>query len=64
MSVRATVRALPTLARVGFAEAVAYRAEMFVWILSTTMPLIMMALWTAVARDAPVSWRTTNVTRK
>src|SRR5438105_6621630 len=28
--------------------------EMAVWILSTTMPLIMMALWTAVAREAPV----------
>jgi ABC-2 type transport system permease protein len=54
VSVRATVRALPTLARVGFAEAVAYRAEMFVWILATTMSLIMMALWTAVAREAPV----------
>jgi ABC-2 type transport system permease protein len=54
MSVRITLRALPTLARVGFSEAVAYRAEMFVWILSTTMPLIMMALWTAVAREAPV----------
>ncbi len=28
---------------------VAYRAEMLVWILSTTMPLIMLALWSAVA---------------
>jgi ABC-2 type transport system permease protein len=39
---------------VSFAEAVAYRAELFVWILTSTMPLIMLALWTAVARDAPV----------
>src|SRR3974390_1661893 len=54
MSVRSTVRALPTLFRVGFAEAVAYRAEMLVWVLSTTMPLIMLALWSAVAADAPV----------
>jgi len=43
-----------TLLRVGFAEAVAYRAELLVWILTSTMPLIMLALWTAVARDAPV----------
>jgi ABC-2 type transport system permease protein len=50
----ASLRALPTLFRVGFAEAVAYRAEFLVWILSTTMPLIMLALWSAVARDAPV----------
>jgi ABC-2 type transport system permease protein len=40
--------------RVGFAEAVAYRAEFLVWLLSTNMPLVMLALWSAVARDAPV----------
>jgi len=54
MSARSTVRALPTLFRVGFAEMVAYRAEMLVWVLATTMPLIMLALWSTVARDAPV----------
>jgi len=54
MSTRSTVRSLPTLMRVGFAEAVAYRAEMLVWVLSTTMPLIMLALWSAVAADGPV----------
>lgn len=54
MSLRITARALPTLLRVGFSEALAYRAELLVWVLSTTMPFIMMALWTAVARDAPV----------
>jgi ABC-2 type transport system permease protein len=51
MSLRNTARALPTLLRVGLAEAVAYRAEMFVWVLATTMPLVMLALWTAVARE-------------
>ncbi|HSY21390.1 MAG TPA: ABC-2 family transporter protein [Polyangiaceae bacterium] len=55
MSLRNTVRALPTLLRIGFLEAVAYRAEMFVWVLSTTMPLVMLALWSAVARDAPIA---------
>jgi ABC-2 type transport system permease protein len=49
-----TARALPMLFRIGFAEAVAYRAEFLVWILATTMPLIMLALWSAVARDGPV----------
>jgi ABC-2 type transport system permease protein len=34
-----TVRAIPTLLRVGLAEAVAYRAEFLVWLLSTNMPL-------------------------
>ncbi|WP_242393583.1 ABC transporter permease [Anaeromyxobacter oryzisoli] len=51
---RRTLKALPTLLEVGFAEAVAYRAEFLVWLLSTNMPLVMLALWTAVARDAPV----------
>lgn len=51
---RSSVRALPALLRVGALEAVAYRAELLVWILSTTMPLIMLALFAAVAREAPV----------
>lgn len=51
---RRALRALPTLLRVGFAEAIAYRAEMLVWLLSTTMPLVMLALMSAVAREAPV----------
>jgi ABC-2 type transport system permease protein len=54
LSLRNTVRSLPALLRVGFAEAVAYRAELFVWVLATLMPLIMLALWSAVARDGPI----------
>jgi ABC-2 type transport system permease protein len=52
--VRRTLRAIPTLVRVGLAEAVAYRAEILVWLLSTTMPLVMLALMTAVARSGPI----------
>jgi ABC-2 type transport system permease protein len=48
------IRAFPTLLRVGLAEAVAYRAEMVVWMLSTTMPLVNLALWHAVARSGPI----------
>jgi ABC-2 type transport system permease protein len=51
---RRAVRAYPTLLRVGLAEAVAYRAEMLVWMLTTTMPLVSLALWSAVAETAPV----------
>lgn len=54
MSLRNTARAFPTLLRVGFADAVAYRAEMLVWVLATTMPLVMLALWTSVAQGAPI----------
>jgi ABC-2 type transport system permease protein len=48
------LRAFPTLLRVGFADAVAYRAEMVVWMLSMTMPLVSLALWSAVAASEPV----------
>ncbi len=48
---RRALRAFPTLLAVGAAEAVAYRAEFVVWLLTTTMPLIMLALWTEVARE-------------
>ena len=47
------LRALPTLLRIGVAETVAYRAEFVVWMLTSTMPLIMLALWTSVADEAP-----------
>ncbi len=49
-----TLRAVPALLRVGFADAVAYRAEFLVWVLAYTMPVIMLALWGAVAREAPL----------
>jgi ABC-2 type transport system permease protein len=48
------IRAFPTLLRIGVAEVVAYRAEFLVWILTTNMPLVMLALWHAVAADGPV----------
>lgn len=54
MNLRESARAFPTMMRVSLAEAVAYRAEMFIWILSTTMPLVMMPLWLAVTRNGPV----------
>ncbi|MBE7449072.1 MAG: ABC-2 family transporter protein [Kofleriaceae bacterium] len=50
---RAELRAMPTMLRVGLAETIAYRAEMVVWILTTTMPLVMLALWSSVADEAP-----------
>lgn len=47
-----TLRALPTLLRIGVAETVAYRGEFLVWILTTTLPLVMLGLWTSVAEEA------------
>lgn len=47
-------RLLAALLRVGLAQALAYRSEFIVWLLTTNMPLVMMLLWTAVAKDAPV----------
>ena len=44
---------MPELLRVGAAEALAYRAEFVVWMLTSTLPLIMLGLWTSVASEAP-----------
>lgn len=49
-----SLRALPVMLRVHFAEAIAWRAEFVIWVLAYTLPLIMLALWSAVAREAPV----------
>lgn len=54
MSVRSAAKAFPTLLRIGFSDAVAYRAEFLIWVLSTNMSLVMLALWNAVAREHPV----------
>ena len=51
---RRIVRAFPAAWRVGMLTMIAYRAEFVVWFLAYSMPLIMMALWTAVAREGPV----------
>lgn len=49
------LRASPAILRVGLLEAFAYRAEFIVWMLSTTMPFIMLALMSAVARESPIA---------
>ena len=46
--------AYPGLLRAGFAGALAYRAEMIVWMLTTTMPLVSLSLWSAVAAGGDV----------
>jgi ABC-2 type transport system permease protein len=51
VSVRRTLRTLPTLLRIGVAETIAYRAEFLVWILTTTIPLVMLGLWSSVASE-------------
>jgi ABC-2 type transport system permease protein len=43
------------LLRVGTTEALTYRTEAIVWLLSTTMPLIMMAFFGTVAREGPIA---------
>lgn len=44
------LKAYPTLLRIGLAEAVAYRAEMLVWMLTMTMPLVSIVLWSSAAQ--------------
>jgi ABC-2 type transport system permease protein len=52
--VTAALRAMPELLRVGIAGVVAYRAEFVIWILSATLPLVMLALWNAVVAEGPI----------
>lgn len=40
--------------RLGVAETVAYRGSMAVWILTTTFPLVSLALWYALAESGPI----------
>lgn len=54
-SVMRHLRATPTMLRVGFAEMVAYRAEVVVWILTASLPLVMLALWNAAAAEGPLA---------
>ncbi len=49
------LRAIPALLRVGFSSAVAYRAEFLVWVLTTNTPLVMLLVWSAVAREEPLA---------
>lgn len=53
-ALRRTLRAYPGLLRIGLLDMVAYRTEFLVWILSMNLPMVMLALWTAVAADGPV----------
>jgi ABC-2 type transport system permease protein len=40
--------------RIGVAEAAAYRASLLIWVFSTTMPLISLVLWRALAEDGSI----------
>ena len=54
------LRAAPVLLRIAWAEMFAYRAEMVVWILGTTLPLVMLALWDAAAEGGALPGFTTG----
>lgn len=42
-----------TITRIRFLEVTALRAEFLLWLMTLTMPLIMLVFWRAVARDGP-----------
>jgi ABC-2 type transport system permease protein len=54
------LKAYPQMLKTGFAEAVAYRAEFLIWMFSTNMPLVMLAIWAAAARSGPVAGYSQN----
>ncbi len=48
-------RALPELARVSVSRHVAYRAELTLWILTSLLPLVMLAVWSTVTEQAVIA---------
>jgi ABC-2 type transport system permease protein len=48
-------RVLPDLFRVSAAEVFAWRAELVLWVLTATFPLLQLALWNTVAAEGPVA---------
>ena len=42
------------LFRAGWGNAIAYRAEIVIWMLTGTLPLVMMSVWLAIAGGQPV----------
>lgn len=48
------LRAFPALLRVAWADMVAYRAEIVIWFLTGSLPIIMMLVWDRVAEDGSV----------
>jgi ABC-2 type transport system permease protein len=54
VTVARDLRLARAFARLGTTGALAYRTEALVWLLSTTMPLIMVAFFGAVTRESPI----------
>lgn len=50
----ATLRAIPTLARIALAEHLASPFEIAIWILTSSLPLFMLALWDTVVQDGAI----------
>ncbi len=51
---RHLARVVGALWRLALAEAIAYRVSMLMWILTTTFPLVSLALWAGLAQDGPI----------
>jgi len=47
-------RVMAAMWRLGVSEALAYRAAMAIWILTTTFPLVSLALWHSLAEHGPI----------
>lgn len=48
------LRAYPTLLKVSFSDMTAYRAEIIIWFLTASLPIIMMLVWDKVAEAGAV----------
>lgn len=51
---RRLARVVGALLRLSFAEAIAYRLSLLMWILTTPFPLVSLALWAGLAEAGPI----------
>lgn len=47
-------RVIAAVWRISLAEAIAYRVSMLMWVLTTTFPLVSLALWSGLAAGGPI----------
>ncbi len=51
---RRVLALVAAIARLGMAEAAAYRVSLLIWIVTSIFPLISLVLWRALAEDGPI----------
>ncbi|MCJ8281004.1 MAG: multidrug ABC transporter permease, partial [Rivularia sp. ALOHA_DT_140] len=60
---KSTIRKAITLLTVYYAYMVEYRAELLLWVLTGSLPIIMMGVWTQAAEGGQIGESSTEIAR-